>query len=108
MKHILNRQGFTLIEVLVGMLLLMIISISVLTLFTHGYMQISRSGSRSKAVFTVQQNIETDNIGVPTQGNLAIRFGVRSITLNINTFRVEVDYGQAGNKASILHFELRN
>ena len=86
----------------------MIISISVLSLFTHGYMQINRSGSRSKAVFTVQQNIETANINVPTQGNLTVKFGGRNITLAINTFKVEVDYGQAGNKASILYFELRN
>ncbi len=61
MKHKLQQErGFTLVEVLIAIVILLIIVISFTTLFTSSYRGITSSGDRSEALFGIQENIERD------------------------------------------------
>ncbi len=53
-----NKNGFTLIEVIISIAILGIISISLLTLFTTGFKFITNSGRRSADDSDIQTEVE--------------------------------------------------
>ncbi len=77
MKNVLkNEIGFTMVEVLIAALILLIIVIAFTTLFTSSFRGIVSSGSRSETLFGLQENIESDikDPGADYIGNLNIVF----------------------------------
>ena len=54
------KEGFTLIEVILSMALLVIISTAFLTMFTSGIVGISNSGKKSVSHYTAQSKIESN------------------------------------------------
>jgi prepilin-type N-terminal cleavage/methylation domain-containing protein len=54
------EKGFSLIEVLIAVFILLIIVIAFTTLFTSSFRGITSSGSRSEKLFILQKNIESD------------------------------------------------
>lgn len=66
MVKLFYDKGFTLIEVLVALSILLIISIAFLTLFASSYSDIAVSGMKNKGLYEVQQMIEqTISSGTP-------------------------------------------
>ncbi len=77
MKKILcNEKGFTLVEVLIAVFILLIIVIAFTTLFTSSFRGITSSGSRSETLFSLQEDIERniDDAGAEFIGNVNIEF----------------------------------
>lgn len=55
-----QEKGFTLVEVLVAIVILLIVVISFTTLFSSSYKGIAGSGQRSEALFGIQEEIESN------------------------------------------------
>lgn len=53
-----NKKGLTLIEAVIAIGIIGIIAVSFLSMYTLGFSTISKSGSRSSALFTVQSKLE--------------------------------------------------
>ena len=53
-----NKKGMTLIELCVAFAILGIVSIPLLTLFTQGFISVTRAGNISKAGFNTQTQVE--------------------------------------------------
>ncbi len=93
LKH---ENGFSLVEVLIAVFILLIIVITFTTLFTSSFRGITSSGSRSETLFGLQENIESDikAPGADYIGNLNILFtegdGV-SIPGEHRSFRQDTD-----------------
>jgi len=70
------EKGFTLVEVLIAVFILLIIVIAFTTLFTSSFQGITSSGSRSETLFGLQENIEGDinDPGAEFIGNVSIEF----------------------------------
>lgn len=100
-----NNNGFTLIEIIIGIALFGIISISLITLFTNGFTYISRSGRRTEALYTNQKAIETNLVTSPTAGNITFTFDGVDVDIDIYSFQVEEQYDAADHKTSVTYFE---
>lgn len=57
-KRISDEKGFTLIEVLVALLVLMIIIFSFSILFVNSYTNIFSAGTKSEAIYLAQEKME--------------------------------------------------
>lgn len=55
-----KSNAMTLVEIIMAMALIGIITISIMTLLTSGFTQITSSGERAKALFQAQAQIESD------------------------------------------------
>lgn len=106
MKNALrNQKGLTLIEILIGMAILGIISISFIPVLTSTFIQIYRSGSRTEAQYSNQRILEKilagENIqeGVTKSGRtLSIKFdALADIDVSGWIIEVEESYDNHGN-----------
>lgn len=81
-----NKKGMTLIELIVAFTILGIVSVPLLTLFTQGFISVTRAGNTSKAGFNTQTQVEqalNGSISTPNLGQLKIEFsGSDAITLD--------------------------
>ena len=59
-NHLENKEGFTLIEVILSIAILGIISITFLSMFTSGMVGISNSGKKSVDNYDAQSKIENE------------------------------------------------
>lgn len=107
MKKLVSKKGFTLLEIIIGIALFGIISISIIPLFTYGFIHINRSGNRSVALYEIQRTIETNGVINPTSQTLTLIFDDRNIDIEINTYEVEEVYDKNGNKVSIFYFDAK-
>jgi len=55
-----KAKAMTLVEIIMAIALIGIITVSILTLLTSGFTQITSSGERAKALFQAQAQIESD------------------------------------------------
>jgi prepilin-type N-terminal cleavage/methylation domain-containing protein len=60
-----RQKGFTLLEAIIALGIIGIIAVSFLSMYTFGFTNISKSGSRSSALFTAQSNVEEKLSGTP-------------------------------------------
>lgn len=84
MNNILkNEKGFTLVEVLIAIVILLIIVISFTALFSSSYRGIAGSGQRSAALFGVQEDLERDlkDPGAVVVGSESIVFTGGGVTI---------------------------
>jgi len=102
---ILNKKGFTLIEVIVGIALFGIITISFLPMFTFGIVNMHRSGNRTETVYKIQSSIEKNEPATPKKEQININFSGKEINININVYELEGVYDSSGSKTSIFYFE---
>jgi prepilin-type N-terminal cleavage/methylation domain-containing protein len=61
-----NKKGFTLIEAVIAIGIIGIMSVSFLSMYTLGFTTISKSGSKSSALFAVQDKLEGKLNGTPS------------------------------------------
>jgi prepilin-type N-terminal cleavage/methylation domain-containing protein len=108
-KKLFIKKGFTLIEVIVGIALLGIIAISLIPLFTYGFIQINRAGNRTEAIYDNQSTIETNIPTNPIEQVFTIKFDEPGVELEIDVdvFEVEAEYDKNGNKTSIIFFKAK-
>ena len=59
-RKYVKSNAMTLVEIIMAMALIGIITISIMTLLTSGFTQITSSGERAKALFQAQAQIESD------------------------------------------------
>lgn len=109
MKNLIikKNKGLTLVELIIGVVLFGIISISLVSLFVNGFSLISRSGRRTEALYKNQNQIETNLLGDPIQENISFTFDSREIVIDINKFLVEQSYGNNNNSVNIIYFQGR-
>lgn len=53
-----NNEGFTLVEVLIALAILLVISFALLALFANSYRNIEISGQKNKELYIIQQKLE--------------------------------------------------
>jgi len=56
--HKVGEKGFSLVEILVALTILLIIATAFLSLYTQSYLGIAYSGHKNKALYEAQQEIE--------------------------------------------------
>lgn len=70
------NRGFTLVEVLIALFLLLIISSALLILFANSYRNIEMSGQKNKELYRIQENLEQSisSNTAPEEKDLIISF----------------------------------
>ena len=109
-KHIrtlyFDHRGFTLVELLVALSILLIISVAFLTLFVNSYWDITRSGIKNRGLYEAQQSIEqaisTDYSGDETELNIS--FPGIDDPITIEGVIVTEDVDVKGKKSSVSIF----
>lgn len=101
-----NSNGFSLVEILVCMMLIGLIVVAILPSITFGYFQLSESGHRTKAVYSIRQVIENELVNNAASGpdTISITFGGVSIDVKGRILEREESFGVLGNKARIRVF----
>lgn len=105
MRYYHNSKGFSLIEVIIGITLFGLISVSFIPILTNQFIHINRSGSRTAALYDNQKTIETNSALNPSSQSITITFDSRSLDINIDVFKVEDEYDKNGSKATISYFK---
>lgn len=101
-----DHSGFTLVELLVALFILLIISVAFLTLFVNSYGDIMRSGVKNKGLYEAQQSIE-QAISAGYSGEekeLEISFPGIDDPLTIGGVIVTEDVDVKGKKSSVSIF----
>lgn len=104
-KSFRNNNGFTLIELILGLSLLTIITISLIPLFTQGFSYIHRSGSQTDAIYKNQKTIEQNLANNPKIQNITFIFGVKEIDISIEVFDIEETYYNDVKNMKISYFK---
>ena len=108
MKRLLfNQDGFSLVEILVAFVILLIVITAVTPLFTTSYAGIFRAGRKSNALYQAQRDIESAiNVGTALNSDpLTITFpGVPSITLTLQGKIETKTYPAEANNVSVTVF----
>ncbi|WAG72320.1 prepilin-type N-terminal cleavage/methylation domain-containing protein [Clostridium estertheticum] len=110
-KKIDNKQGFTLIEVVVGIALLGIIIISFMPVFSNSFKGITNSGKKSNALYSSQEGIEkklhggTDINSTDTPKRITIKFSGAEFDVNGKAILTEIPFGNNGNKTIVKSFK---
>jgi len=110
MRYIRDNGGFSIVEILVCMVLIGLIVVFILPSITFGYLQISESGGRTRAVYTARKVAENELANRENSGSdtLSITFGDGSdrVTINVRGRIVETEesFGAHGDKAKIRLF----
>jgi prepilin-type N-terminal cleavage/methylation domain-containing protein len=101
-----KTNGFSLAEILVCMMLIGLIVVAILPSITFGYFQLSESGKRTRAVYSVRQITENEMVNQSTPGtdSLNINFGGISIDVKGRILETEESFGVLDNKARIRVF----
>lgn len=106
MIYMKKTNGFSLIEILVCMMLIGLIVVAILPSITFGYFQLSESGRRTKAVYSVRQITENELVNqvAPVTDSLNINFGSISIDVKGRILETEESFGALGDKTRIRVF----
>lgn len=103
-SYLTNKNGFTIIEVLVAMAILVLFITAFSALFVQSYTGIMAAGSKNNASYQaqaeVEQRIAEENSD--SSGTYTITFG--SINITINGGKINVDKTKNGQKSSMLTF----
>ncbi len=95
---ILNRSGFSLIEVVVAMAVLIIVVIGFSALFTNSFLTVFSAGHKSEAQFTAQDKTENALMGYIDTGatesnyDFTLNFEGTNISVPGKEIMVNVDY----------------
>lgn len=106
MLSLRKKSGYSLVEILVCLTLIGLIVITVFPTLTFGYLQLSESGKRTKAVYSVRQAVENElvNQGVPASDTVTVTFGSVSLDIKGRIVETEESFGTLGSKARIRIF----
>ncbi len=85
-----GEEGFTLVEVLIATLILLIVVIAFTNLFTTSYLGITGSGERSETLFELQKHLEQE---AEQNYGSAIHVGAKEIVFNNNGVTVPGGHG---------------
>lgn len=100
-----NKKGYLLIEIIIGITLFGLISVSLIPILTNQFIHINRSGRRTEALYDNQKTIETNSALNLSSQNITITFDRRSLDINVDVFKVEDEYDKNGSKATIGYFK---
>ena len=104
-----NKDGFTLIEIIVSLAIIGILSVSFFTIFTSGFTYIAKAGNRSVAGFSTQNVVEQTLINIPLQSTsymtitlpdtstIRVYGNTISKTTNYNGGHVDITFFQPNN-----------
>jgi len=110
MKYIKSRDGYSIVEILVCMVLIGLIVVAILPSITYGYFMLSESGWRTRALYNVRRITENElaNHQAAAPDTLSITFGdgKDSVTINVKGRIVETEesFGTQGQKETIRVF----
>jgi len=92
-----NKEGMTLIELIIALAIIGIASVSFLTFFTQGFKFVTKAGDRSKAGFNAQAQAEKAlNNGISTSN-----VGSLTITFSDNTYiNLDATYGYISSQTT--------
>ncbi len=92
MQKLSNNEGFTLIEVLISIVIILI-ALNMLFLFLPGYKLIVNSGIKGEALYEAQKDI-TDEIVISgdDSGQLIISFQSQNITIDGEFVQINTNY----------------
>jgi len=72
MKFVKNQEGFTLVEIIVALTILMIFLFSFMTLFTTSITGIFGAGEKTSALFTAQKDMDNAIDGGPNNDEAVV------------------------------------
>lgn len=104
MKKSYNEEGFTLIEVIIAITILMIVIFAFTTLYTTSFSGIFSAGRKSEALFLAQEamdNLIAEEVNSGTE-TLTIEFVQR--TISVTGEELEVPYEYEGRTGTIYYF----
>ncbi|SES71446.1 prepilin-type N-terminal cleavage/methylation domain-containing protein [Natronincola peptidivorans] len=108
---LMNRKGLSLVEIILGIAIFGIISISLIPIFTFSFTQIFTSGHKTEALYTSQELIEKEMDGsvvdeISTmEKTISIKFGTTEIEIDGQLIQVELEYDSSGNKILMNSFK---
>lgn len=110
MHKLKKETGASLVEILICMALVGIIAMTILPSITFGYLQLTESGNRTKAIYAVRQMTENELVNHSASGHdtLSITFGSGSNRVSIDVkgriVESEEPFGTKGDKARLRVF----
>lgn len=106
MHKLKKETGASLVEILICMALVGIIAMTILPSITFGYLQLTESGNRTKAIYAVRQMTENELVNHSASGHdtISITFGSVSLDIKGRIVKTEKSFGTLGSKARIRIF----
>lgn len=102
-----QKGGFTLVEVIIGILLIGIIALSLIPVFSYSFVNIYSSGNRTDYTYQNQSIIETDQATNPEIDNITFIFEGMNISVDIEVYEVGNELNNDGSNASITFFKFK-
>lgn len=110
-KSNMGIMGITLVEIILAIAIIGIIVVSLIPIFTQTYVQITRSGNRTNALYVSQEEIEkklqgeAGGLATSTNHPITLKFGTTEIIVSGKVIEVKVEYDTAGNTTTIKSFK---
>jgi prepilin-type N-terminal cleavage/methylation domain-containing protein len=105
MNLVQQKDGFTLVELLVAIAILMIAIFAFTTLFTTSFSGIFRAGRKSEALFTAQEeldNLIAEGVSSPDMAHTIV---FTNLDVEVDGEHIEIPYEYEG-RSGILHYFL--
>lgn len=103
-KIVKSQKGFTLIEVVVALAILVIIVFSFTIMFTSSFSGIFRAGHKSRALFEAQEEMDNKIAGNMNSGANAITVQFDQIDVTVDGEIKEVTYEYEGRNGVLYYF----
>jgi len=106
-----NDKGFTLLEIVVCIAIILVIGVSLIPLFSFGYTQTVASGNKTTALYKEAESMDSalDKISTgfttSTSKTLVLTFGGTVFSVTGTLYKAAVDYVAPGEKATIFSFQ---
>ena len=104
MNTLSQEKGFSLIEVLVALAILMISIFAFTTLFTTSFQGIFRAGHKSEAMFEAQEKIDQAIAAGTNSGADNISIVFNDLTINLSGEEFEIDYPYDDYSGKLIYF----
>lgn len=101
-----NIKGVGLVELMICMMLISLIVIAVLPVMTYGFLQLHESGSKTKALYSVQHTVEDELTTIPSSNTdtVTITFGSTIINIDGTIIEEEEPFGTKSRTSKIKVF----
>lgn len=105
-QFFISNKGMGVVEILVSLCIISLIAMAILPAITMGFIQIEDSGSETKAIYSVQDSIETGIVQEQVDATDEITIVFSGVTLNINgtILEQEAEYGSHNQSINVKVF----